>query len=82
MRHERDTRFLDGIVAATLRRRDEDNVRIRREHQLGVELSLHTYLDYLTVLHALEDVLVKQVLRTRDAFHHVVGIKHGEVRQL
>ena len=42
----------------------------------------HGDLDDTAVLHPLQDVLVEEVLRARDATHHVVGIQNGEVRQL
>ena len=82
MRYQRNTGLLDGIVAAALRGRDEDDVRVGGKHQFGVELALHANLHHLAVLHALQDVLVEQILRTRDALHHIVGVEHGEVRQL
>ena len=80
--HERDARLADGVVAAALRGRDEDDVRVGGENELRVELTLHTNLDDAAVLHSFEDVLVEEVLRARDAFHHVGGGEHGEVRQL
>ena len=82
MRHQRDACLLDGIVAATLRGRDEDDVRIGGKHQFGVKLALHANLHYPALFYALQDVLVEQILRARDTLHHIVGIEHGEVRQL
>ena len=80
--HEGDTRLLDGLIATALRGRDEDHLRIGSEHHLRVEVALHTYLHDAPVLRARQDIGVKEVLRTRDALHHVVGIEDGEVREL
>ena len=82
MRHQRDARLLDSIIPATLRGRDEDDVRVGSKNEFRVELPLHANLHHPAILHASEDVLVEQVLRARNATHHVVSIKHGEVRQL
>ena len=82
MGHEGDTRLLDGFIAATLRGRDEDDLRIGGEHHLCVEVALHTDFHDAPVLGALEDIGVKEVLRTRQSFHYVVGIEDGEVREL
>ena len=82
MGNQLDARFLDGIIAATLRGRNEDDVGVGRQHHLGVEVALHTNLHDATVLHPLQDVGVEEVLRARNALHHVMGIEHREVRQL
>ena len=82
MRHKRDACLADGIVAAALRGGDEDDVGIGSKNQFGVELAFHTNLDDAPVLSTLVDVFVEEVLRARDAFHDIVGIEYGEVRQL
>ena len=82
MWYQQDARLTDGIIATALGGRYEDDVRIGSQHQLGIDIALHAYLDNGAILDALADVLVEQVLRTRNALHNVVGIKQGEVGQL
>ena len=82
MRHQQDACLANGVIATALGGRDEDDVRIGSEYQLGIDITFHAYLDDAAVLDALADVLVEQVLRPRDALHHVVAFKEGEVRQL
>ena len=82
MSHQRDARLLNGIIAATFRRRDKDDIGVGSQHQLRIEVAFHTDLHDTTVFYARQDILVEEVLRTCDTLHHIVGIENGEVRQL
>ena len=82
MGNQCDARLTDGIIAATLRGRDKDNVGISRQHHLRIEVALHTYLYDASVLHPLQYVVVKEVLRTCQSLHHIVCIQYRKVREL
>ena len=82
VRHERHTRLLDGIVTATFEGRDEDHLWIGGQDQFRIEVPLHTYLHNLPVLHPTEDILVEQILRSRNALDHIRSLQRREVRQL
>ena len=82
MGNERDARLLDGIVTTAFEGRDEDDAGVGRQNEFGVEVSLHTYLLYASVMDALQDVLVIEVLSARDTFYIIVRTKNREVREL
>ena len=65
MGHQCDTRFLDGLIAASFERRDKNNVRAGSQHHLRIEIALRTNLHDASILHALEYVFVEEVLCPR-----------------
>ena len=79
MRHQCDTRLLDGIITAALGRRDKNDIRIGSQHQFRIEVTFHAYLHDTTVFHASKNIFVEEILRTGDAFHHIMCIENGEV---
>ena len=82
VRDEGDACLLDGIVAATLERRDEDDLGLGRQDEFGVEVALHAYLDDASVLNARTNIFIEEVLRARDAAHDVQRIQGREIGKL
>ena len=79
MRNQRDTRLLDSIIATSFERRHKDDIRIGCQHHLRIEVALHANLHDTSILYSLLDILVKEVLRSRQSLDHIVSIENGEV---
>ena len=75
--NQRDASLLYGIVAAALKRRNEDNVRMSSHNQFGVEVALLANLHDVAVAHALLYVFAEKILSASNALHHVNGVERS-----
>ena len=82
VRHKCDACIFDGVVSTPFEGRDEDDVGVGGNDDLGIEVALHANLRNAPVLHTLFDVFIEKVLGACDALHHVEGIHHNEVGEL